>query len=256
MPARRPRLLCTLAFVLALYAPRDASAQANQVDEEASIGDDDDDRPPPPSVPPSVVVGVGIGSMWLTDRAGLADAARRLALGELGRFAVLLEPRAAIHLERFVLPLRLRYATTTSDGEIALTTLGGMAGAGYVVLSRPDVLLYPSASVGVLRNELRLGSSRVASGPLTFDKLASATGPATLESVTVVVEAAMDASYRVVGRGSEARGLYVGARVGLTAAVSHTPWSLDHQDVANLASPGPTAPTSGPAFSITIAGKY
>lgn len=245
-----------VAVAAAMSAPAPARAQANQVDEEASDGDDDDDRAPPPSTPPGVSLGIDLGSMWLADRAGLASFAARASLGEMERFAVLVEPKAAVVLDRLVLPIRLRYATVSSDAGLDLSSLGGFVGAGYLMLRRADVSLYPSASFGVLKNELRLGKSDAAAGARSFDDLAGARGPAPLGSVTVLVEAAMDAAYRIAGKGPEGRGLFVGARVGLAAAVSQTPWSLEAQDDATLSSEGPAAPTSGPSFALSVSARY
>lgn len=248
-------LLGALALTL-LVAPGAALAAANQVDEEQTEGDDDDDRPPPPSVPPVVGLGVGVGATRLADADGLAAYAARSGLGDLSRVPRLVEPSFSLTLDRFVLRARARVAHTASDRGLEVSTLGATAGIGYLALARPDLLLYPSLGVSVVRTDLLAGSSVDEAGTPTFETLARAAGPSPLASTTVAAEATFDVQTRVAGDDARPRGLYLGARVGFTAALAQGVWVLQNRDFADRSSRGPAAPVSGPSLALTLEVRY
>ncbi|MBM4360381.1 MAG: hypothetical protein FJ096_19925 [Deltaproteobacteria bacterium] len=251
------RAFASLLFAgVVVLATTPALAAANQVDDEQSEGDDDDDRPPPTSPPPILGFALHAGSMWLAEARGLAQFGRSERLGELSRVASLVEPSLTLTFDRFVLPFRGRFASTLSREGLDVDTMGGAIGGGYLILRRPDIALFPSVSLGVLRTRAAIGSSDEPARPATFDSLARAGGPTVLSAVSVIAEAAIDAQFRMVGSDAATRGLYVGVRAGLTASLGQSDWLLEHNRVADFTSAGPRAPVSGPFVTASLSARF
>lgn len=234
-----------------------AAAESGPTDDEAAAGDDDDDRPPQPSTPPLVSLGLGLGSMRLGDASTLAVFASDAGLGALSQFATLVEPTATLMLDRIVLPVRLRMASVSAGGQLTADSFGGSIGAGYRLLKRPDLVLYPAISLGIIETSLLVGESGDVSGAATFANFAATSGPATLSRVSVTCEATFDAEYRIGGSDKvEPRGVFIGGRVGITAPVARAPWTLEHRRTADVTSNGPSAPVAGPSLAVTVTARY
>ena len=232
-------------------------ADSGPVDDEAVSGDEDDDRLAAPSEPPLVSFGIGIGSLRLGDSDGLAFFASRNQLGELSRFASVFEPTLTLMLDRFVLPLRMRMASTSSIGGLRVDSTGGSFGAGYQALRRPNLVVYPSLSLGIVQTSLSIGESQGVAGVATFEKLAESPGSATLTSVTVTGEASLDAQFRLFGEDKvEPRGFFLGGRFGITAPLARGDWALAHRPPYEATVAGPAAPVAGPLLAVTLTARY
>jgi hypothetical protein len=252
-PFVRP-LAALLAFTVAVGVARPALAQPASVDDEsdASGAADDDDLPPPPAIPPTVAIGLEVGTMYLREMSALNASLARSGLGEAPPVPVMVQPMLGMQIGRVMLPIRARFASSSGDS-VSVETLGGTIGAGYVMLKRPDFVLFPSLSFGLMRTRITAGQSADARPPSTFDSLLHANGPVQMGRITVVAEASFDAAYRVVGKRPDARGLYLGVRVGVCAGLAESPWSLDHSGSERFqASDGPRAPVSGPLAALGL----
>jgi hypothetical protein len=231
-------------------------AATNQVDDEAFEGDDDDDLEAAATAPPVIGFALHLGSMRLADSRSLADFGRGAGLGELGKFASLVEPTVTLTFERLVVPFRVRFASVSSYAGLDVDSLGGGVGAGYLVLRRSDIVLFPSLTLGVVRTRMLAGSSRTPNAPVTFDSLATAGGPAALSTVTVTADAAFDAQLRLVGTDAAPRGLYLGLRAGVTAPLGQSDWVLESDLSGTPSSPGPSAAVAGPFASISVSARF
>ena len=248
-------LQASATFWISQLDARTAHAAGTQVDEEADY-DDDDDRAPPPATPPSVAVGIHLGSMLLGDAGGLADFANRAGLGRYPRFASLIEPSLGIALDRIVIPIRARFASASSGLGLSTEAAGGGAGVGYLLFSGPSLVAFPSFGFGVARTRLSAGTATDSSASSTFESLAGSQGPAVLSAVSVTAEAAFDLQLRIVGTSSEPRGLYLGGRLGAVAPVGQTDWTLeDAADEARFAT-GPSPGVGGAFVSLSLSARY
>jgi hypothetical protein len=252
------RSLVVLGLCGALFAPADALADSGPVDDESTnSGDDDDDRPPPPSVPPLVTFGAGLGSMRLASAGGLASYAHREGLGTLTTFAAFVEPTLTLTLERFVLPLRMRIASATAEGRLDADMFGGSIGVGYHMIRRPNFVVYPTISLGVVQTSLSVGTSADPKANQSFEAFAQSPGPATLSTTSLTGDASLDAQLRIVGTDpQEPRGLFIGAKVGITAPLARAPWTLEHRAETNEANDGPSPPVAGPSLALTLSARY
>jgi hypothetical protein len=246
--------LAVIAFAVAAHSSAPLLAQTGPVDDDSTGASDDDDRPPPPALPPIIGFGVDLGGMVLSEISALNDATSRVGLGRLPSVPLLLQPNIVLQLGRVVMPLRARISTTSSrESALGLETLGGLFGFGYLSLDRPELMIYPSLSFGLMRTRLTAGQSVGVPEPVRFEALTQSTGPVEVSRITVMAEAAFDAHYRIAGTSTEARGLFVGARLGFSAGLADSSWSLDHSgDRQIVANGGPRAPVGGPLAAVSL----
>ncbi len=251
---RRSRVPFACAAALALlFAPARAFAQAGAIDDDTDPAADDDDREPPPSIPPIVGVGASFGAMYAPETAGLNEFLARAGLGAVASVPFVIEPQLTLQIGHVVLPLRAR-VSAASSGEpgLDLDGVGGLLGFGYSMLRRPNWVLFPSLSFGIMRTRLSAGQAKKIDEPASFATLVGAGGPTQLSRITVISEAAFDAQFRLAGQSPEQRGLYFGAKVGLTAALADAPWTLDHSAQKISPESGPRAPVSGPLAGLSL----
>ncbi len=255
MLARPLASTAALAFFLAVaLAPAAARAQA-AADDDTDPAADDDDREPPPAIPPIVGLGVAAGAMVMPEIKGLNDYTNRAGLGTLPGVPFELEPSLTLQIGRVVLPLRMRVASVKSAATaLDLDSLGGSLGFGYTLLKRPNVLLYPSLSFGLMRTRITSGMSvTTAAAEPSFGDLLAAGGPVQLSRITMTGEAAFDAAYRIAGKSDEPRGLYGGVHLGLVTGFAESAWALDHTGDKHVETKGgPHAPVGGPLGAVTI----
>jgi hypothetical protein len=245
-------LACALGV---LVAPLVARAEGADDDSAAAASADDDELEPPPAIPPIVGMGVAFGAMVQPEMKGLNDFTTRAALGSLPGVPFVFEPSLTLQIGRVVLPLRMRLTSVKSAATgLALDGIGGSLGVGYTLLKRPNVLLYPSLSFGLMRSRITAGVAAAASDEPSFGELLVTDGPVQLSRITFTGEAAFDAAYRIVGSSPEARGLYGGVHLGFVAGLAESSWTLDNSGEKSFENKGgPHAPVGGPLATVTIA---
>jgi hypothetical protein len=187
--------------------------------------------------------GMGIGISSLAEIDGVNARLARVGASELRGYAPYLSLSIPLSLQRWIVLTEVRLATLGgSDDTSSLDTVHATMAVGYSLTSPETLALYPFVGLGLGSATLSIGRA----GPLapSFDQaLGQSTGPLVLDTLAFLGTVGIGGELLIARTEDHpTRGLFAGARTGLTVSFLNSDWSLG--DVGSLAD-GPPAPLSG-----------
>jgi hypothetical protein len=192
----------------------------------------------------TVGFGVAMGVSQIAEIDGINSRLAPAGYSELPAWGAHVAFSIPMSIDRFMFLTQIRFLRFGAPGETSqLDTYLGTFSFGYS-LTPPEVLaLYPFAGLGIGASELSLGTPGPA-GVSFDDALRQGRGAVDLSTIGFVGTVGIAADYLLVRTFDHpTRGLFIGARTGMSVAFTHSDWSFgpEQGDVLD----GPAAPMSG-----------
>jgi hypothetical protein len=175
----------------------------------------------------SLGFGMGVGVAYLPEMAGVNERIGRAGYDELAAFTSYFTMSVPLSIDHFMLLAQVRLTSVSSDDETTrYESLHGMLSAGWSITPPELLAIYPFAGIGIASATLTLGQTT----PLgaSFDSvLAGSHGPLELDALALVGTTGMAAELLVARTDDHpTRGIFIGARLGVTATFTASDWSL------------------------------